>query len=185
MLQKTQEEEVNSALEILSSRQIAERIVEELGASAIISGSPAKDDVETSETWLKTNVTWLKKNLLSAVDQITLASGVRDPVSEHETAVIKVQKTIGIYAPKKSTAITIHAESKTPEMAQSIVRVLTEQFLKEHVTVSKTEGSHLFFESVPFDTITCFQEEQPKSETMIIIIMQKFVFISIQHFQDW
>lgn len=146
MLQKTQEEEVNSALEILSSRQIAERIVEELGASAIISGSPAKDDVETSETWLKTNVTWLKKNLLSAVDQITLASGVRDPVSEHETAVIKVQRTIGIYAPKKSTAITIHAESKTPEMAQSIVRVLTEQFLKEHVTVSKTEGSHLFFE---------------------------------------
>ena len=81
-----------------------------------------------------------------AIDFCISATGVRDKVSEQELAVQKLQKTIQIYAPKKSTVLTIRADSKSPEMAQAIARTLTDEFLEEHVKVSATVGSLSFFE---------------------------------------
>lgn len=145
LMQKTQEEEVNSALEILSSRQLAELVVGKLGVESVISGS--LPSTETTVSSGKSSISqWLSKQVSNVVDFAYTATGIRDKVSDQELAVQKLQKTIAIYAPKKSTVLTIRADSKSPEMAQAIARTLTDEFLEEHVKVSATVGSLSFFE---------------------------------------
>lgn len=145
LMQKTQEEEVNSALEILSSRQLAELVVGKLGVESVINGSVPS--TETTESSGKTSISqWLSKQVSNVVDFAYTATGIRDTVSDQELAVQKLQKTIAINAPKKSTVVTIRADSKSPEMAQAIARTLTDEFLEEHVKVSATVGSLSFFE---------------------------------------
>jgi len=145
LMQKTQEEEVNSALEILSSRQLAELVVGKLGVESVIHGSvPSTETTESSD---KSSISqWLSKQLSNVIGFAFTATGIRDKVSDQELAVQKLQKTIAIYAPKKSTVLTIRADSKSPEMAQAIARTLTNEFLEEHVKVSATVGSLSFFE---------------------------------------
>ncbi|HUP78083.1 MAG TPA: hypothetical protein VM260_05915, partial [Pirellula sp.] len=149
LMQKTQEEEVNSALEILASRQLAESVVRRLGVESVVSGDLLKT---TESAKKKTGIDkfswshWLTKQVTNTIEFCISATGVRDKVSDQELAVQKLQKTIEIYAPKKSTVLTIRADAKSPEMAQAIVSTLTDDFLNEHVKVSATEGSLAFFE---------------------------------------
>src|SRR5262245_35907444 len=42
MLQKTQEDEINSALAILTSREVLERVVDQVGANRILKDAPAQ-----------------------------------------------------------------------------------------------------------------------------------------------
>ncbi|MFK7734809.1 MAG: GumC family protein [Pirellulaceae bacterium] len=144
MLQKTQEEEINSALEVLSSRQVAEQTVESLGAGNVIEGvlpevsggeaSALQDVVEAVTGYAK-----------GAAFVVLYALGIKDDISDRELAVREVQGSVDIFAPKKSTVITVHAESKTPEMAQAIARQVVDGFLDQHRRVSQTEGSREFF----------------------------------------
>ncbi len=145
MLQKTQEEEVISALEILGSRQVAETVATKLGDAAIINGVlPSADG---ASPLVKENpIVSLAKTAANWLGSVLLSAGIKDDISDHELAVIRLQSTVSIYSPKKSTVIAVEATSKTPEMAQAIVTCITETFLEEHLKASRTNGSYLFFE---------------------------------------
>jgi polysaccharide biosynthesis transport protein len=145
MLQKTQEEEVNSVLEVLSSRQIAQEVVKRLGAEAILDGVLPSTGEGPPESRLKVAAKMLTSKLSDGVDATLLLVGVKDPITPFERAVRNINKGVQINASKKSTVITIHAESKTPQMAQAIVATVTEVFLDKHLNVSRTEGSQTFF----------------------------------------
>ncbi len=148
MLQKTQEEEINSALEVLSSRQVAELVVDELGALPILDGKlPGSDATKekSSEPQLLVDAKLRAQQLFDSVSEKLLQVGIRDAVSDREKAIRKVINSVRIHAPKKSSAVTIHAESKTPEMAQALAASITNGFLDRHFSVSRTEGSYDFF----------------------------------------
>ena len=144
MLQKTQEEEIISALEILNSRKVAETVVDALGPTAILDGvlpdTTSKEPSRLSK--LRRKIT---RSASDAVYQVMQFARIKDDISNRELAVRRLQATHGIYSPKKSTVITIDARSRTPEMAQAIVRETTNAFLNEHVMGARTDGSHAFF----------------------------------------
>lgn len=141
-LQKTQEEEVVSALEIISSRQVAHFVVEKLGPDAIIHGRlPGGESVKTAPSTL----TSFKSSLSSVLADTLLKAGIKDEISNHELAVMRLQSSVSIHSPKKSTVLGIKANSKTPEMAQAIVKAYTDTFLEEHSKASRTDGSFEFF----------------------------------------
>jgi len=146
LLQKTQEEEINSALDILTSRSVAEKVVEKIGAAAILDGylpSSGGEEPSAIETFFDNT----KAVARGALDKVLLTSGLRDPLSDHELAVMKVLGALEIEAPKKSTTITIHAESKSPGMAQAIAQTVMDTFMEQHLLVTKTKGSRQFFTS--------------------------------------
>ncbi|MGE0757930.1 MAG: GumC family protein [Pirellulaceae bacterium] len=146
MLQKTQEEEVNSTLEVLSSRRVAERVVDELGEDAVLAGAlPSAEETASATGWKQTVKQHIKNYLIRPLDVILVHTGIRDVISNRELAVMQLQKSVNIYAPKKSTVVTVRAESKTPAMARAIVQSLTNNFLDQHLDISRTEGSQEFF----------------------------------------
>ncbi len=137
MPQKLQEEEVATALEVLNSRKVAEHVVDVLGVEAVLNGelpkpegeSQASPDVMTLsgrlESWKATCDQWLYQFLLRA--------GVKDNVSDREMAVRAIQQSIQISTPKKSSVVVVEGVSATPEMAQAIVKEVTDSFLDEHL----------------------------------------------------
>lgn len=144
LMQKTVEEDINSALEILGSRDVAEHVMHEIGADAILSGflpSGAGDPSRLSR-W----VGGLKSMASDAAVSLVTLSGIRDPISDEERAVLWLQQNVSVHAPKKSSTMIISAEAKSAEMAQAIVSSYTKHFIERHVNVATTEGSQKFFD---------------------------------------
>lgn len=146
MLQKTQEEEINSALEVLSSRRLAEQVVESIGSENILNGSlPSTGNTPLS--WSKRAWNQTKSWVSDAAYHSLRFVGLKDDLSDRELAIREIQNKLNIWAPKRSNVITIHAEAKTPAMAQAIASTLTDEFLDKHLQVNTTVGSHAFFET--------------------------------------
>jgi uncharacterized protein involved in exopolysaccharide biosynthesis/Mrp family chromosome partitioning ATPase len=154
MLQKTREEEIVTALEMLSSRQIAEMVVDELGTGAILSGELPPDEAsngsEGSPPGLVARVVEVAEPIVSrSIDALNaglLYVGIKSPLSNRELAIRQVLGSIEINSPLESRVVNIEASAKTPKMAQAIARTVTESFLSEHLDASLTAGSLEFFQ---------------------------------------
>lgn len=151
MMQKTLEEDVNSALELLGSREITQRVVEELGAENILEGYlPASNsDQSSAKDGLSRRIRKWATNQKDRAADLALKSlhwaGLREPVSPNEYAVIHLQNTVSVSAPKKSSTMIVSAISKSPEMSQAIVQAYTRHFTQKYSDVTTTEGSRGFF----------------------------------------
>lgn len=141
LLQKTQEEEVVSALEVLGSRQIAEGVVEQLGDTAILNGSLPSEGSAAQDSL----VDRAKGLVRGAIGSVVSGVGLRDDISDREMAIRRVQGTVEIKAQKKSNVISVRGTAKTPDMAQALVQQTCDTFLDQHLSTSQTAGSHDFF----------------------------------------
>lgn len=158
LMQKTMEEDVNSALEILGSRDLAQRVVNELGAENILNGSLPLLVVEQASPGMKQQVQHYLNKMQELVDQAIDWTGVRDSLSNNEYAIIELEDTVTISSPRKSSTIVISAYSKSPQMAQAIVQSYTKHFLERHMDVATTEGSKNFFSEQAYKAESNLQE---------------------------
>ncbi len=144
LMQKTVEEDINSALEILGSRDVAVHVMKEIGAEAILSGFLPNGEGESSRIgrW----VGGLKSMASDAALSLVTLTGIRDPISDEERAVLWLQENVSVHAPKKSSTMIISAEAKSAELAQAIINSYTKHFIERHVNVATTEGSQRFFD---------------------------------------
>lgn len=145
LMQKTREEEVVTTLEVLGSRQVAMKVVDKLGAASVLDDTlPGSSPAEAKKEGLFSRA----KNSVMGVVHLGLHTiGLKDDISDHELAVLKISDQLSVYAPKKSSVITINSESKNPEMAQLMAKTMIDVFMEEHLRSSATPGSLGFFEN--------------------------------------
>ncbi len=142
LLQKSQEEDVNSALKILQSRRVLEMVIDRLGEVPILDGHlPGNRSAEITPSTLKR----VKDSARDFVNSCILATGMRDKISNRELAVIRLSGNVKVEVPQKSTVVTIEATSKTPEMAQAIAQHMVDAFLELRSQTMQTRGSREFF----------------------------------------
>jgi uncharacterized protein involved in exopolysaccharide biosynthesis/Mrp family chromosome partitioning ATPase len=142
MLQKTQEDEVNSALNILSSREIFERVAERVGMRRIIEDRPS-DSQDAGPS--KSQFAQLYADAYSWLDDRMESLRLLDHGTEIDQAIRELEKNCRVTAPKQSMVITIKYLSSSPELAHDVVAAMTEVFLDEHSRLNQTEGSLEFF----------------------------------------
>jgi polysaccharide biosynthesis transport protein len=145
MLQKTQADEVNSALSILSSRTVLEHAVEKIGAARILEDLPSAptDAPETSQS-----VGAIRQSLSRVsglVSELMVTLHLSDPGTDLDMAVRKLQGGVTVWAPKESTVISVTYSAASPQLAHDVVEAVTNAFLEEHVRLSQSEGSLAFF----------------------------------------
>jgi len=175
-LQKSQEEDINSALQILQSRRVLEMVVDKLGEDAILAGSlPGSGPEKAPSLMIRTT-----RTVRSVVDVCTTASGLRDDISNHEMAILELSGSIEYEAPKKSTVITVEAVSKTPEMAQAISQSVVDSFLELHSRTMQTKGSRDFFIAQTASATTRLEEAQNKKRKFL----EERKFVSIDARQN-
>lgn len=135
MLQKTQDEEVNSAVNIIMGREVLERVVEKIGADRILSNSPTDESTgEPSDGGL---VDWVSNTLVSL--------RLSDPGTPMDRAVRRLESKTSVTAPKQSTVITVRYTAASPKLAHDVVETLTTVFLEEHSRMNQSDGSLQFF----------------------------------------
>lgn len=144
-LQKSQTDEVNSALEILSSRSVLERVVDEVGVDRILKDEPTAQEVQSAPSPIMERLSttfaagrqWIK----STMEQLRLS----DRGTDLDLAVRRLETGIDVSSPKQSTIISVAYSARSPELAHDIVKALTDAFLDHHLEINRTEGSLEFF----------------------------------------
>ena len=172
LLQKSQEEDVNSALQILQSRQVLEMVVDKLGEGAILSGSLPSAVPEKAPSMMGT--------IRNIADACISASGLRDDISRHEMAILRLTGCINFEAPKKSTVITVESTSNSPAMAQAIAQNVVDAFLILHSQTMQTKGSRDFFIAQTESATKRLQQVQDKKRKFL----GERKFVSIDAKQD-
>ncbi|MEM7314377.1 MAG: Wzz/FepE/Etk N-terminal domain-containing protein, partial [Planctomycetota bacterium] len=138
--QAGRDSEINSAIDVLSSRGIIDPVVEKLGP-AVVKGdeslNPSEDDRRPSPVSdaIKNGIGWL-------ADQVRKV----DPASYKERAIVEIEKNLVVDAERKSEIISVVYEADTPELAQAVVKSIVEEYKKKHSELHRTLGSTEFFD---------------------------------------
>ena len=144
LMQKTQEEEINTALGVLSSRAVKEDVVRRIGVEQILKGRLAPEEDGSQPT------SKVHEKIGDAIDwagNFLLEIGVRDEVDDFERAIIKLDESVYVSASQKSQIVDIYAEAKSPELAQEIAHQMSDAFRDKHIQISQTIGSFELFET--------------------------------------
>jgi uncharacterized protein involved in exopolysaccharide biosynthesis len=145
MLQKSQADEINTALNILGSREVLQRAVERVGAERILTDLP-NGDAETTAAEKPLGVIRRTSDLVhSYVNSALVSLRLSDPGSDEDLAIRRLENGVELTAPKESQVISITYSAASPELAHDVVEAVTRVFIEQHLRLSQSEGSLSFF----------------------------------------
>ena len=142
----SREVEMKSVRDLMKSREVLSKVVEQLGADVVLRPPEnpgvydhAKRFVMESKDGLKSLVKgWF------AVDQVA-AGGVGASAIRNEEAIKALQGSITISGSKESSVISVMAEARSPDMAQTLASTLVDAYIRQHAHLHTTAGSEEFF----------------------------------------
>jgi len=137
--------EVQAELEILKSREIAEKVVDSIGPEALLN-RPAKEPLAQGDANEPFKV--VKQKAAAVVDKLRHFLGKHDvvlPVEERDKAVLRVMRQLGIGTVEESSIIDVSYDATDPKLAQQVLAKLIELYLEKHIAVHQTPGSYPFF----------------------------------------
>lgn len=132
-IQDTRETEVRSVMELLKSRAILQRVVEEVGPGEILSG-----DWELPVSWTSF---WPAGN-----PDPDLSPQEYEHQKQIELAVKKLEKGLTVHLEKSTSVISVFVVGPTPRLAQTVVDRLMQYTREKHVEVHASAGSREFFQ---------------------------------------
>ncbi len=117
------ENEINSVMEVLRSRNVTDGVVQLLGAQAILhrGAIPEVSDARVSKNPAPT----------------------RDHA--HQQCVVLLEKSMQVFSPKRSNVIVLRCEAESPQLAQAINAAYLAVYRHVHSSASRTHGSFEFF----------------------------------------
>lgn len=143
------ENEINSEVDILRSRELAEKVVDAIGAKLILHGAketlPPDAPLPTAvRYWARRALGYpfaVLSRLLFTESDFT-ASG---RLLQKELAILSFLKRLDVQASKKSNMITITYGTNDPTLARSVLNRFVGFYLEKHIAVNRTPGSYTFF----------------------------------------
>lgn len=122
----SREFEMNSVLDVIDSRAVLDRVVDSLGTEVILSGH-------------------IPSGPPTAAIAPAPASEPSDPM-RREMAIRALSDAIRTKSSKRSSVISVHCKSSTPEFAQHVLKSFLDAFQTLHMHANRAAGSHSFFE---------------------------------------
>jgi uncharacterized protein involved in exopolysaccharide biosynthesis len=126
----TRESEINAVEQLLASRALAERVVDQFGPKVILEKKP---DAGPS---LGERLAGLNQYNLNPLRVYSL----------RDRAIESLQENLGITTGKKTSVIAVSYESESPALSRDILQSLLALAREDHLRVNRTKGSLEFFE---------------------------------------
>ncbi len=133
--QSNRDNEVKSAIDVLQSRSVIEKVVDRLGPEYILRGK------EAGEADSSAVMEWIQDAIGAAVKLVKSI----DPVSKHEEATIRIEKKMQVTAERNSTVLVVTYQSKSPKAAQKVVDTILSVYEEEHQRIHRNKASGDFF----------------------------------------
>lgn len=129
-------EELQSAIDVLTSRGIASTVVDRLGVDGVVG---VGEGDEESVHPLTASLRYLMTQGFAFVEQL-------DPIPPREKAIVKLEKSIEVEAEPDSAVIAVSVDAKTPQLAQTLLLTLIDAYQDEHARMHRNELSQGFFD---------------------------------------
>jgi uncharacterized protein involved in exopolysaccharide biosynthesis len=154
----TRENEINSELDILKSRELAVKVVDAIGPEKFLK-HPGEENNGNGSSPGKTP-DWKRRlqgraaEVMAGVPAFLEGVGLGTPLESREKAVIGLMKALEIETQKNTNTIFLSFEGKSPEFAETVLSRLMELYLDKHITAYRTPGSYVFFDQQAEDLRT-------------------------------
>ncbi len=176
---QTRESEINSELDILRSRELAEKVVDDIGPEKFLN-PPEEENLANGSSGAKTPE-W--KRVLKKKGQAVMGApvdfleniGLVTPLDDREKAIIGLMKSLQIETQKNTNTLSLTYDSKSPKFAQTVLSRLIDFYLDKHITIHRTAGSYDFFDQQSQD----LRNQLAKSEEEIKTLKNKTGVASI------
>lgn len=148
-IQETRDTEINSMVDLLTSRGLVERVVDEIGV----------DRVLEKHSWLGRQVENIQTQIAGLVEQrgVSLSIDDDEPDTElltaeeiqvlkrREAAISQVAKHLRVEATKKSNTIGIAYRGGTPTLARDVVSAAIQCYNQLHIEAYRSDSALDFF----------------------------------------
>jgi len=133
LIQSNRDEEVKSAIQVVGSRGVISKVIDELTPELVLQGSAAK---KPSNPWIKP-IKDTVSNLVKTLKQI-------DPIDSREEAIIEIEENLKVEAERNATVLAITLDSDQAETAKLILDKLIEVYKSEHLRIHRNPNSNDF-----------------------------------------
>ncbi len=144
----SRESEINSEIEILKSRELAEKVVDTFGPMAILEGSQGQSGGEPS-SFIKEKLREFSKSFKKAKKELghfLVGLGIFNPLSDRDQAIIEFKKDFAVEVQKGNNILFLSYEGPEAGLSQNILRKSIDFYLEKHIVVHRTSGSYEFFD---------------------------------------
>ncbi len=138
-LHHTRENEIQSALGVMQSREILARVVDQVGVETVLEGM-VPGNAETGEE-ASSKFAWVRDK----IGDVKARVAAIDPIEPREAAITQLGKGIDIYAASESSVVSVSYKTDSPEVAQSVIDAWIDSYIDQHTWVNRTPGSYSFF----------------------------------------
>lgn len=134
--QSGRDDEVKSAIDILTSRGVLQQAVQRVGVDLILGRVALEGAAEPNP--VAEVVGKVVGTVIGSIQSI-------DPISDEERALIVVSESLSVDSERGSTALEVSMEADSPRLAQTILTAVIESFREEHSRIHRNQGSQAFF----------------------------------------
>ncbi len=171
-LQESRESEMNSVIDLLESRKLAQDVVDAIGPDRILE----------KYSWSEQMMDWL----LGLVPEMggggppsgKLSADELEYQQKAELAIKDLKSMLQVKSPRKSTTVSILYRGRDPYLAQEVVDAVVNAYQRLHIAAYQSNGSLKFFEEKTREQESILEQTQEqlraaKNEMMMITVQGK------------
>ncbi len=149
-MERDRESEINSEIELLNNRELAENVVDAFGVDNFLNGpeeTPARDAPLLKV--ISSRVKGFIKLPFSVLGQFVDLINGPDPNAQAKRRDMAVQtfvKTLKVEGNKKSNIISMSYEALSARQSKEIIEKTIGFYLENHINAHRTKGSYQFFD---------------------------------------
>ena len=123
---ESRDREICSLIDVLKSRVIHERVVDQVGAAKILNGGWKRPD---------------SRGLMTGLTQVSSSRRLADSVSSREKAIEILRNSTDIESSKKETVVTVRGKAGSPALAQQLTAAYVAAYVELQVRTDRTADS--------------------------------------------
>jgi uncharacterized protein involved in exopolysaccharide biosynthesis len=138
------QEDINSEVQMLTSQNIVERVVDKLGPEAFkFEPPPPKTLFQTVKYYVKKTGKWVK----GQYKELLYATNLKKRLTDREGAIVAVSESLNVDREKDSDVISLKVGLPVPELAVSVANTLLDFYLDDHIRARRAENAKEFLDT--------------------------------------